>query len=242
VGIASALGLATIAAPLTGLVSGPAEAKPVNEISIPRVSAPAFPSLMHIRTAVEDLRIVPDDLELPSVPTSLAPPRDLLVTKPSRSDERAVLPGCSGQFPLVKADNGRLPNSMLCTLWDGDHQLRSDAAISLAKLNVAYGQQFGHPLCVSDAYRTIFAQFTVRAERGGFAARPGSSKHGLGRAVDLCNGVQEGGSQEHRWMLENAWRYGWTNPDWALPGGSGPYEPWHWEYLAAQDDGTVAGE
>jgi hypothetical protein len=33
------------------------------------------------------------------------------------------------------------------------------------------------------------------------------------------------------WLSANGPTFGWTNPDWALRGGSGPYEPWHWEYL-----------
>ena len=242
VGIASALGIATVVAPIAGVMSGPPVKPAMNEIATPRISAPAFPLLRHLQTAVEDLHLVMDDVTVPSIPSALAPPRDLLVTRPSRGDERAVLPGCFGQVPMLKADNGRLPNSMLCTLWDDKHQLRADAAVAIAKLNVAYTQQFGHPMCVSDAYRTLSAQYTVKAQRGGYAARPGSSVHGLGRAVDLCDGVQEGGTPTHQWLADNAWRYGWTNPDWALPGGGGPYEPWHWEFHSGQEEPTEAGE
>ena len=242
VGIASALGIATVVAPIAGVMSGPPVKPAMNEIATPRISAPAFPLLRHLQTAVEDLHLVMDDVTVPSIPSALAPPRDLLVTRPSRGDERAVLPGCFGQVPMLKADNGRLPNSMLCTLWDDKHQLRADAAVAIAKLNVAYTQQFGHPMCVSDAYRTLSAQYTVKAQRGGYAARPGSSVHGLGRAVDLCDGVQEGGTPTHQWLADNAWRYGWTNPDWAQPGGIGPYEPWHWEFHSGQEEPTEAGE
>jgi zinc D-Ala-D-Ala carboxypeptidase len=239
IGIVSALGIATIAAPLTGLVSGPVAKEVANEIATAPVAAPAFPFLHTVQTAVGDLRVVTDDSIAPSIPSDLAPPRDLLVTRPARGQERAVLPGCFGQTPMIKAANGQVPNSSLCTLWDGKHQLRADAAVAAAKLNVAYTQQFGHPMCVSDGYRTLAQQYTVKAERGGFAARPGSSVHGLGRALDLCDGVQVGGSTEHQWMVDNAARYGWTNPPWALAGGGGPYEPWHWEYLRGQDEAST---
>jgi hypothetical protein len=243
IGIVGALGVATIAAPISGLMAGPPAKAALNEIVTPRVAAPAFPFLEHLPSAVEDVHLITDDVQLPSIPSALAPPRTLLVTRPSRGHERAVLPGCFGNFPaLTKMDNGRLPNSVLCTLWDGKHQLRADAAVSFAKLNVAYTQQFGHPICVSDAYRTLTEQYTVKSQRGGFAAQPGTSVHGLGRAVDLCDDVQEAGSPTHRWLVNNAANYGWTNPDWALSGGSGPYEPWHWEFHAGEQDGSVAGE
>jgi len=230
-GIASALGLATIAAPISGVLSISTPAKAVlNEIETPRLAAPAFPLREHVATAVEQVRLIPDEFADSTVPAALAAPRTLLVTKPSRGRERAVLPGCFGTFPLVKADNGQLPASMLCTLWDGKHQMRADAAVALAKLNVAYTQEFGHAMCVTDGYRSLSRQYQVKAARGGYAARPGTSIHGLGRAVDLCGGIESGGTVEHRWMVDNAPRYGFTNPDWAHYGGGGPYEPWHWEY------------
>jgi zinc D-Ala-D-Ala carboxypeptidase len=230
-GIASALGLATVVAPISGLMAMPAPAKATaNELSTPHVAAPAFGLREHVSTAVELLQLIPGIDDTPVVPKTLAAPRDLLVTNPSRDHGRAVLPGCSGVVPALKPANGQLPASMLCTLWDDKHQLRADAAIALAKLNVAYQQAFGHPMCISDGYRSLSQQYTVKAERGYLAAQPGTSVHGLGRAVDLCDGVQTFGSRTHQWMVDNAPRYGWTNPDWAQPGGSGPREAWHWEW------------
>src|SRR5450755_434471 len=113
IGIVSALGIATIAAPLTGLVSGPVAKEAANEIATAPVAAPAFPFLHTVQTAVGDLRVVTDDSIAPSIPSDLAPPRDLLVTRPARGQERAVLPGCFGQAPMIKAANGQLPNSSL---------------------------------------------------------------------------------------------------------------------------------
>jgi LAS superfamily LD-carboxypeptidase LdcB len=125
---------------------------------------------------------------------------------------------------------------MLCTLWDPRRQLRSDAAVAIAKLNIAYQQRFGHSICLSDAYRSLTQQVRVKAERGGFAARPGTSEHGWGLAADLCDGVDQGsGSSTYQWLRTNAPLYGWDNPTWARPGGAGPYEPWHWEYLPGED-------
>jgi hypothetical protein len=38
-------------------------------------------------------------------------------------------------------------------------------------------------------------------------------------------------------LRDNATAYGWENPDWALAGGSGQYEPWHWEYFPGEQAG-----
>ena len=237
VGIASALGLATIAAPLTGAMASPAVSKPpaaVNTVTAASLApAPAFPRVAPVpANAVENLRLVPDDAVKASVPATLAAPRTLLVTRASRSGERPVLPGCTGEKPdLTGEQNGQLPKSALCTLWDPRHQLRSDAAVAIARLNVAYKQEFGTDICLTDSYRTYAQQVAVKRSRGSFAATPGTSLHGLGMAVDLCGTVNEGpSSAQYRWLRANAGPYGFANPDWALPGGSGAYEPWHWEF------------
>ena len=242
-GIASALGLATVVAPVSGMMASTVPAKATaNEIATARVADPAFGLRAHVATSVEQLQLIPDQVTRPAVPGTLASPRNLLVTRPSRGRERAVLPGCFGIIPPgVKPANGQLPSSMLCTLWDAKHQLRADAAVALAKLNVAYQQQFGHPMCLSDGYRTLSQQYEVKAERGYLAARPGTSVHGLGRAVDLCDDVEEFGSRTHQWMVDNAPRYGWTNPQWAQPGGTGPREAWHWEWNCGVEAGCEQG-
>ena len=61
------------------------------------------------------------------------------------------------------------------------------------------------------------------------AAAPGTSNHGLGKALDLCGGINNFGHPAHAWMQQNAPLYGWFHPSWAAAGGSLP-EPWHWEY------------
>lgn len=123
--------------------------------------------------------------------------------------------------------NGLIPKNILCPIQQRGHLLRADAAIAFVSLNEAYTRQFGRPICVTDAYRTLGEQQSVYYRRPGFAAVPGRSNHGLGMAVDLCGGVQSGGTPQFRWMEANSKRYGWFHPAWAY---SNPYEPWHWEY------------
>jgi hypothetical protein len=254
VGIVSALGLATIAAPLTGALSaplqaganrlGPGTASSMVAAAPAAVVAPPFPQVSAGPVnGVEEVRLVVDDSRLAAVPSALAAPGRILVTRASRDGSaRAVLPGCDGIVPAsgTTAENGRLPASALCTLWNGQELLRADAAVSLAKLNVAYRQAFGRDLCLVDGYRTLNEQYRVKALRGGYAAVPGTSEHGKGLAIDLCGGAGVARTPTFTWLRANSARYGWLNPDWAQPGGSGAYEPWHWEY--AQGQGSVASD
>ncbi len=242
-GIAGALGLATIAVPLCsalGVVPAAQAGEPRTSATVPvEVTAlPPFPLVAQPPlNALADRRLLPDETPVADVPAALAAPRVRLTVngRASRGTDRQLLPGCTGKVPdLDGVQNGRLPASMLCTLWDRDHQLRADAAVAIAKLNVAYTKRFGHPICFNDAYRSLSEQYAIKARRGGYAARPGTSEHGWGLAVDLCDGVDQGpSSPTYAWLRANAPAYGWENPLWAR-GGGGPYEPWHWEYMPGE--------
>lgn len=128
--------------------------------------------------------------------------------------------------------NGELPVHSLCPLWGAPGEaLRADAAAAFNQMSHAYAQVFGVPLCVTASYRTYQHQVELYATMpAGYAAVPGTSNHGWGLAVDLCGGIQVDGSPEHAWLLDHAAAYDWFHPAWAMPGGPGPHEPWHWEY------------
>jgi LAS superfamily LD-carboxypeptidase LdcB len=128
--------------------------------------------------------------------------------------------------------NGQIPSHALCALPDGKGELRADAAAAYWKLDQAYTAHFGEPICITDSYRSLDSQYRLAATKSGLAARPGTSNHGRGIALDLCGGVESTYSEEHEWFLGNAPRFGWHLPEWARPGGSRP-EPWHWEYEGA---------
>jgi hypothetical protein len=151
----------------------------------------------------------------------------------SRSGDRTLLPGCDGVPPETDQPNARKGEEVLCTLWDGKTEIRADAAVSLAVLNEAYRAEFGRDLCMTDGYRSYAAQASLKARKPGLAARAGTSEHGWGLAVDFCGGIESAGAG-YRWMREVAPEHGWDNPAWARKGGGGPYEPWHWEYVAGQ--------
>ena len=137
--------------------------------------------------------------------------------------------GCSGA-PTTGFPNGRIPTAVLCPLWGTSGQmLRADAAASFNALSGKYAETFSAPICVTDSYRSYDEQVAVRAAKPALAAVPGTSNHGWGVAVDLCDGVQSFDSPQHAWLRDNAMAYGWFLPSWAQAGGSKP-EPWHWEY------------
>lgn len=142
--------------------------------------------------------------------------KDLRVTP--CTDKRGVFP------------NGQIPPSNLCPMvGSSDEFLIPDAAAAFNAMSRAYAKDSGQLLCVTDGYRSYAEQVAVKASRGPWAATPGTSNHGLGKAVDLCGGVQDFSNPAHLWLVHNAALYGWFHPDWAAQGGSLP-EPWHWEF------------
>ncbi len=130
-----------------------------------------------------------------------------------------------GSYP-----NGGLPPSALCPLYvSQDEGLPHDAAVAFNAMSKAYERESGSPLCVTDGYRPLTEQVVVKKASPRLAATPGTSKHGVGLAVDLCGGVQSFAHPAHLWMQLNAPLYGWFHPAWAEPTGVTP-EPWHWEF------------
>lgn len=96
-------------------------------------------------------------------------------------------------------------------------------------------------------YRTYESQLAAWTSRGCYlpgncdgdpfppTAEPGTSLHGWGLAIDVwdATNVTLGcSSPELLWMLLNAPRFGWINPDWAHCGQT-TEEPWHWEYVGS---------
>jgi hypothetical protein len=143
----------------------------------------------------------------------------------------APIPTCNGGS-VSGYSNGQLPVSALCPLWGSPGQmLRADAAKAFNAMSQAFDHTFGEPLCVTSSYRTYAKQVELYATMpAGYAAVPGTSNHGWGLAVDLCGGIQIDSSPEHIWLLDHAAEFSWFHPAWAMPGGPGPHEPWHWEF------------
>jgi hypothetical protein len=139
--------------------------------------------------------------------------------------------GCNGGG-VAGYPNGQLPVSALCGLWGAPGEmLQASAAASFNRMSQAFNAAFGEPLCVEASYRTYQRQVELYSSMpAGYAAVPGTSNHGWALATDLCGGIQVDNSPEHLWLLDHAAEFNWFHPAWAMPGGGGPHEPWHWEY------------
>ena len=140
----------------------------------------------------------------------------------------APLADCAATVPVEEPANGQLGDDELCPIGDG-HLLRADAAATYVAMNAAYVAAFGEPVCITDSYRSYGSQQSLYWQKPNLAARPGTSNHGWGLAVDLFCGVDDYSSAQHDWLDEHGDEYGWVNPEWARAGGSRP-EPWHWEF------------
>ncbi|HEY3547916.1 MAG TPA: M15 family metallopeptidase [Propionicimonas sp.] len=145
---------------------------------------------------------------------------------------------CSGAVPDI-GTNGHVPDESMCDLWQAPYRDRADAVVTLTKLNDAYTAKFGRPMCLTSAYRTLEEQAALRRSSPGLAAPVGQSNHGWGLAVDFCRETYTGTAGA--WLRANAAAYAWDNPSWARRGGSGPYEPWHWEYVPGVKALVAAG-
>jgi peptidoglycan DL-endopeptidase CwlO len=146
------------------------------------------------------------------------------VELPARPAGSGEATGAWGGYP-----NGFIPPTALCPINTGGHALRCDAAAAFVALNRSYTARFGRGVCVTDSYRTFAEQVRLYGVKPSLAAVPGTSNHGWGLAVDLCDGMQSFGSAQYAWMAANAPAFGWSNPAWARP-GQGREEPWHWEF------------
>jgi zinc D-Ala-D-Ala carboxypeptidase len=137
-------------------------------------------------------------------------------------------PGAYGRLDppaeLVGHGNGRIPAPALEPIGVGSHRLWGPAARAFRAMRTdaaAAGVRLG----VTDSYRDLDTQVSLVRRKGlysqgGLAARPGTSNHGWGMAVDL--------DLDHRaqaWMRDNGWRYGFVEDT--------PREPWHWAFRPA---------
>ena len=130
--------------------------------------------------------------------------------------------------------NGKIPATALCAIsWQKDERLRCDATRKLTALNQVYKARWGANICVNDAYRSYASQVAVFEKYGSpRAAKPGTSTHGWGLAIDLGCGLGSYTDARHRWFTAVAPRYGIAQPLWARAKGSNP-EPWHWQYFGS---------
>jgi len=122
------------------------------------------------------------------------------------------------------------------------HRLAAVAVEPLVRMSMAAADD-GVTLLVSSAYRSfdyqkdVYARWVDRLgqdEADQVSARPGTSQHQLGTAVDFgCICPQIADQPAGRWLAANAWEYGFSMsypPDGEQITGYN-YEPWHFRYV-----------
>jgi LAS superfamily LD-carboxypeptidase LdcB len=116
---------------------------------------------------------------------------------------------------------------------DGNLLLHKEANRSLEDLK-AIAQQVGIELKLNNTYRSYSEQKHLHDKLGGHQAeKPGYSEHHLCTAIDLKNV----NNKKFRWLLQNAFAFGWVPSYYFREGTKIKKEPWHWRYV-----GTLAAK
>lgn len=123
---------------------------------------------------------------------------------------------------LVRYGNGQIPASELSTISGTHHRLWAPAAASFEAMRGAAAKA-GVTIGITDSYRTLASQEDLVRRKGlysagGLAAKPGTSNHGWGTAMDLRLDPAA-----QRWIRAHGKEYGFVEDV--------PREPWHWHYV-----------
>lgn len=117
--------------------------------------------------------------------------------------------------------------------------MTTSTACAFDKMATA-AKKSGVTIAIASGFRTVARQqyfwncyVTKRCNGGNLAARPGTSNHGKGAALDLNTncGKQTGArpacgrSRVYQWLYKNAHKFGFTR--------TVKSEPWHWEFRGA---------
>lgn len=227
---------ATSAAQDTETEPVPADVEPALDLE---TSARILAAAQRVAALSTQVRVLADDIahELALAEEAAAARRAEQEAKRRAAEQAALQAALRRMSTRIRATdaapNGEIPVELLCRPKFAHVLLRCDAARALEQLNDAYRAAFGRNLVVTDGYRTLAEQERARATKGDLAAVPGRSMHGRALAVDFSGfgSVGQFDDPDYLWMVENAAAYGWRHPPAMGPGGSGPLEPWHWEYV-----------
>ena len=139
-------------------------------------------------------------------------------------------------------ENGKLSDALLTnvdTTYSKSGRVITAAAADFNAMAQAFNLKFGVKFPLGEGYRLFSTQVKIwndpkKVNKAGkkLGAKPGTSNHGWGVAIDWNTRDPEGGygydSKYYKWMLNNQAYF--VNPSWAIKGGS-KEEPWHWEWV-----------
>ena len=140
----------------------------------------------------------------------------------TRINAPTVATGKNGQLSpaeLVKVGKYNAGSAGMRQWYANDAYLAPAAAQAFNALQ----QSFGRPINISSAYRNLEHQKGLSGEGHAVVARSGTSKHGLGRALDVSPNQDPEG---YKWLKQNGPQFGWQYAN--IPG-----DPYHFEYKGA---------
>ena len=128
-----------------------------------------------------------------------------------------------------------------------DNTMTVRTACMFYKMHMA-AKSKGVVIRINSGFRTVARQKyfwdLYKSGRGNLAARPGTSRHGVGTALDLntnCGRQTPGSipsqcksSQVYCWLINNAHKFNFKR--------TVANEPWHWEFFPGWSDGPVNGK
>ncbi|MFL4475937.1 SH3 domain-containing protein [Paeniglutamicibacter sp. MACA_103] len=151
----------------------------------------------------------------------------------ARTSTAATAPGKYSAKQVIAQKNGKIPERMLVAIgWDREKTLIAAPALKdLNRLNAAFKKKFGRNLDIDLAYRTRATQDAYWEELGPYvAARPGTSNHGWGTAIDVPETYNYSfRGKYYKWLKANSKKYNWVHRK-ILEEGSPYAEAWHFEY------------
>ncbi|CAF0857974.1 unnamed protein product [Didymodactylos carnosus] len=141
-------------------------------------------------------------------------------------------------YSVVKVKRTHLanPSSYSLSSSQSDNTMTAKTACAFDKMYTA-ASKAGVSIKIASAFRTVARQnyfwncyVTKKCNNGNLAARPGTSNHGKGQALDLNTNCGKqtgarpacGGSKVYQWLYKNGHKYGFTR--------TVKSEPWHWEF------------
>ena len=152
----------------------------------------------------------------------------------ARTSSAPTRPGGYSAKTLKSQANGKVSERMLVAIgWDKEKTLISAPALNdLTRLNAAFTKKFGHNLDIDLAYRTRATQDYYWVELGPYiAARPGTSNHGWGLAIDTPETYNYSfRGKYYKWLKANSKNFNWVHRK-NLEEGSPYAEAWHFEYV-----------
>jgi len=126
----------------------------------------------------------------------------------------------------IKRDHLSNPSQFGLGSSSADNTMLMSTACAYENMRVAAAKA-GISLKINSGFRSLARQnyfwncyITKRCNNGNLAARPGTSNHGLGLALDLAVGASS--SSTYRWLSAHAQSYGFVR--------TVPAENWHWEH------------